>query len=132
MSIVFDTVNTTETVAICAEAFGDEGGRFVDLLDVPCPRSDVKSTFFLAYDVSGEEYIFESEKFPANPAAYEFAKEFVPVAEKVWAEGLIKPHPLQIGAGGFVGALDGLQTMREGKYSGQKLVYRVDETSWPA
>lgn len=89
------------------------------------------STFFLGYDVSGEEYIFEGEKFPANPDAHTYALEFLPIAEKLWAEGRLKPHPQRVEADGLNGALQGLQIMRDGKYSGEKLVYRVEETTWP-
>jgi hypothetical protein len=30
-----------------------------------------------------------------------------------------------------LGAVAGMQEMREGKVSGQKLVYRIAETEWP-
>jgi hypothetical protein len=118
-------------VDICSEAFGHKGGQFVNLLDTPCPRSDVESRFFLGYDVTGEEYSFEGERFSADYCALAYASKFIPVAEKIWAEGKLQLHPQRVEAGGLNGALDGFQIMREGKYSGEKLVYRVDETSWP-
>lgn len=51
-------------------------------------------------------------------------------AEKLWAEGKFLTHPQRVEKGGFQGALEGMQIMREGKYSGFKFVYRVDETIW--
>jgi hypothetical protein len=131
LSITFDTVNTSETAAICAEAFGAQGGQYVNLLGSDCPRPDVNSTFFLGYDISGEDYIFEGEKFKANPDALAYAVAFFPVAERLWAEGKVKPHPQKLGPGGLGGVLEGLQILREGKYSGEKLVYSVGETVWP-
>jgi hypothetical protein len=50
----------------------------------------------------------------------------------VWAEGKLKPHPQRVGSGGLLGAIEGMQEMRVGNYSGEKLVYRVDETNWPS
>lgn len=47
------------------------------------------------------------------------------MAEKLFAQGKLKPHPQMVGDGGLKGVFDGLQKMREGKVSGQKLVYRV-------
>lgn len=91
----------------------------------------MKSTFFLGYDVSGEEYIFEGESFPAQPDALAYARAFVPVAERLWAEGKWRPHPLRLEKGGLNGVLHGLQILREGKYSAEKLAYRVAETQWP-
>ena len=119
------------TAAICAEAFGAQGGVYCNLLGPDCPRPDVKSTFFLGYSLSGEEYIFEGETYPAVPEDYVHGVKFVSIAERLWAEGKWKPHPQRIESGGLSGISDGLQQMREGKYSGEKLVYRVDETKWP-
>ena len=132
LNLVFDTVSTESTAQICADAIGSSGGQYVNLLGPDCPRSDVKSTFFLGYDVSGEEYIFEGERFPARPDALAYAKEFMRIAEKLWAQGKWRPHPLRLEKGGLNGVIDGLRILREGRYSAEKLVYRVNETEWPS
>lgn len=127
---MFDTVATESTAKICAEAFGSEGGAYCSLLEVNCPRPDVESIFFLGYSLSGEEYIFEGEKFEAQPEDFVFAVKFMEVAEKLWAQGKWTPHPQRIMRRGLLGIVEGMQEMREGKVSGEKLVYRVDETKW--
>lgn len=119
------------SAAICADAFGAEGGTYCNLLGVDCPRSDVESTFFLGYDMSGESYKFEGISYEAKPEALAFGREWYETAEKLWVEGKWEPHPQRMGAGGLLGLLDGMQEMREGLVSGQKLVYRVDDTAWP-
>lgn len=96
-----------------------------------CPRADVQSIFFLCYGISGESYIFEGETFNAQPEDFVFGAKFAPIAERLWAEGKWRPHPQRVGRDGLLGALEGMQEMREGKVSGEKLVYRVDETKWP-
>ncbi|KIW20596.1 hypothetical protein PV08_01171 [Exophiala spinifera] len=128
---VFDTVNVESSAAICAAAIGPDGGSYCNLLGLDCPRTDVTSTFFLGYSVSGESYIFEGEKYDARPEDFEFASKFVPTANRLWAEGKWTPHPQRLGAGGLLGAISGMQDMKAGRYSGEKLIYRVDETSWP-
>lgn len=128
---VFDTVALESSAKICAEAFGPHGGVYCNLLGVDCPRNDVKSEFFLGYDMSGELYKFEGEIYPARPEAFDFGRTWYPAAEKLWAEGKWKPHPQRVGAGGLLGAIDGMQEMRQGLVSGQKLVYLVDDTAWP-
>jgi hypothetical protein len=128
---VFDTVSIESTAKICAEAFGDEGGIYCNLLDVDCPRQDVRSEFFLAYSESGEAYIFEGKYYEAQPEDFVFASSFAAIAEKLWHEGKWRPHPQRVERGGFSRVPDGLQQMREGKVSGEKLVYLVDETEWP-
>lgn len=129
---VFDTVNTADSAAICAAAFGPQGGRYCNVLGVDCPRSDVESVFFLGYDMSGEAYIFEGESYPANPEALAFGRRWYKIAEALWASGKWRTHRQKVGEKGLLGLLDGMQIMREGRVSGEKLVYRVDETEWPS
>ena len=40
-------------------------------------------------------------------------------------DGLVKPLPIRLWEGGFAAVPDGLQYMREGKVSAEKIVYRV-------
>lgn len=128
---VFDTVSVESSAAICAEAFGPSGGFYCALLGIECPRADVKSTYFLGYDIFGDPYIFEGTFHEAKPDAFEFGVKWNNTAEKLWNEGKWKPHPQRVGPNGLQGVLEGLDEMRKELVSGQKLVYRVDETVWP-
>jgi hypothetical protein len=128
---VFDTVALETTASICAAAIGRDGGVYCNLLGVDCPRKDVESIFFLGYSLSGESYIFEGETYEAQPELFVYGTKFYAIAEKLWAEGKWKAHPSRIESGGLLGAVAGMQEMREGKVSGQKLVYRIAETEWP-
>lgn len=88
--------------------------------------------FFLGYSVTGEAYGFEGEHYDADKEFLDHGIKFAQIAEELWAQGLFVPHPQRREAGGLTGILDsGLQIMRDGNYSAEKLVYRVDETSWP-
>ncbi|KAL7915481.1 putative zinc-binding oxidoreductase ToxD [Trichoderma velutinum] len=128
---VLDTVSLESTASICADAISTEGGTYVNLLGVGIPRSDVENHFFLGYGVSGESYIFEGDRYPAEPEYFAFGKKFFVIAEKLWSEGKWKTHPERVGPDGLLGVIDGMKEMKEGKVSGEKLVYRVDETVWP-
>ena len=123
---------TEATAAICADAFGAAGGKYCCLLPVEVSRADVESIFFLGYSMSGESYIFEGDHYDAQPEDYEFAREWHALAEKLWAEGKWKPHPQRVEPGGLLGAIEGMQMMKDGLISGVKLVYRVNETTWPS
>lgn len=120
------------TAAFCSDAIGSSGGLYVNLLGVESQRSDVRSVFYLGYSASGESFIFEGQHFPAKPEDFVFAKSFSAVAERLWMEGKWKSHPVRVGSGGLIGVLDGMKQMKEGKVSGEKLVYLVDDTEWPA
>lgn len=49
--------------------------------------------------------------------------EFVPIAEMLLGDGTIKVHLPKVLPGGLDGILGGLQMMKEGKVSGEKLMY---------
>lgn len=128
---MFDTVSIESSAAICAQAFGSEGGIYCNLLDIACPREDVKSVSFLGYSLTGERYVYEGEGIPAQPEDFVLGRQYMGIAEKLWAGGQLKMHPQRVGSKGLYGALAGMQEMREGKVSGEKLVYRIEDTQWP-
>ena len=64
---------------------------------------------------------------PAMPERYRIASEFWEIAGKLFAEGKLVTHKpeVDLGGTGLDGVLSGLQTMRDGKVSGFKLVYHL-------
>ena len=65
---------------------------------------------------------------PAFPERYRIASEFWQIAGKLFADGKLVAHKpeVDLGGSGLEGVLSGLQTMRDGKVSGFKLVYRLN------
>lgn len=78
--------------------------------------------------VLGESFDKLGAHVPARLGDYEFTKKFWRITGELLAAGRLKPHPLSLGENGLVGVFDGMQKAREGKVSGEKLVYRIDET----
>ncbi|KAL7948025.1 GroES-like protein [Trichoderma barbatum] len=123
---VFDTISTPETAEICCNAVGSQGGKYAGLGGLEqLPRDDVANLRIMAHTAFGEAFDFAGEMIPANPKEYDFAVNFMGMAQGLLAQGRIKPHPQSVRSGGWSGVLDGLQEMREGKVSGVKLVYPV-------
>lgn len=77
----------------------------------------------------GEAFTKFGRDFPAQPDDYKIASEFANVAARLYAEGKLLPHPPKVGSGGLQGVLEGLELLKMGKVSGEKLVYRVGETA---
>ena len=48
--------------------------------------------------------------------------------ETLLQEGDLKGHPFEVVPGGLQGVLTGLRKLRDGKASGMKYVYRIEET----
>jgi hypothetical protein len=82
----------------------------------------------LGYTVFGEAFDKLGAHVPAKPEDFEHAKMFWQLSEGLVYPGQLKPHPVKVGKDGLVGVFDGLQQMREGKVSGVKLVYRIEDT----
>lgn len=53
---------------------------------------------------------------------------FLEISSKLIASAQLAVHPPRIGKDGLVGALDGMEQLRQSKVSGVKLVYRVADT----
>lgn len=53
---------------------------------------------------------------------------FSELSTKLLASSQISVHPPKVGKHGLEGVFDGLQQLKEGKVSGTKLVYQVDQT----
>ncbi|KAI1613293.1 zinc-binding oxidoreductase alcohol dehydrogenase [Exophiala viscosa] len=129
LKYAWDTVSEKDTAQFCADALSTEKGcRYGAILSVSSPREDVESVSTLMYTVFGEEFEFATNKIPASSEDFEFAKKFMGITEKLLAEGKLKPHAEKVGKDGLQGVISGLEDLKSGKVSGNKLVYKVEET----
>lgn len=94
-------------------------------MGVELPRADVKSIFFLAYTAMGRSFMYEGAEWPLVPEDYDVAKRFTVLAEALLEQGKIKPHPASVRDGGLAAIPSGIQDIKSGKISGEKLVYII-------
>lgn len=130
LQYAWDTIGDQGSAKICADALTSQSGaRYGNVSSVKSPREDVESVNTLMYTVFGEAVQFgPAIQIPPLPQDYEHAKKFISLSEKLLAEGKVKPHRVKVGADGLKGVLKGLEDLKTGKVSGEKLVYRVEET----
>lgn len=126
LRLAFDTISLGPSAKFCDEALSTNGGEYSNLLMANISRQNVNSRATLGYTATGEAFDFGATPIPARPQDKTAAEKFLTVAEPLLAKGKIKPHPLNVGTGGLNGVLGGLQRMREGQVSGEKLVYNVE------
>jgi NADPH2:quinone reductase len=66
------------------------------------------------------------------PSAHSTNKDFAYVwsryLSRLLEDGRLKAHPYTVVPGGLAGVLTGLKNLKEGKASGEKYVYRIEET----
>ena len=125
----WDCIANPAAAQICADALTTESGaRYGAIINVKFPREDVKHTDTLAYTGVGEDFEKRGRKFYNNEKHAEFASEFFDIARTLLAAGRVRPHPVSVRPKGLAGAIEGMEAMRTGNYSAEKLVYRVSET----
>ncbi|KAK9234454.1 zinc-binding oxidoreductase protein [Lipomyces kononenkoae] len=128
LKLVFDTISLLSSASYCDRALSTEGGDYSALLPVKIDRENVNDRATMAYTAIGEDFKFGDRAIPAKPEDKFFSENLSLIVEKLLLEGKIKAHPPRVCAGGLKGILEGLQLTKEGKVSGEKLVYNVAET----
>lgn len=81
----------------------------------------------LAYSIFGRAFQRYGLDFPARAEDFEFAVRWWEVSREVLASGQVKAARMEVNRGGegLEGVVTGLREMKEGKYSGTKLVYTI-------
>lgn len=102
-----------------------KGGVYVNLMGVDSPRHDVEAKFFLGYTALGRPFRYEGKDWPIVPEDYKVATAFGSLAETLLEQERIKPHPAAVREDGLDGILRGMDDMKSGKISGEKLVYMI-------
>ena len=121
-----DTISIDASGRICADALSTAGGTYSALEPIGCPREDVESKSTLAYTATGEPLTDYGR--PASKEDFDFGVMFWKLAGQLLEQGKLKVHPPKLRPEGLKGILEGMQEMREGKVSGEKLVYRIADT----
>ena len=80
----------------------------------------------MIYTALGREF-FMIKEYSASPEDRKHMAQFLEKVPGFVSAGLIKPNPVKVWEGGLNGINDGLDYMREGKNSAEKLVYHISE-----
>ncbi|KAH8702484.1 putative alcohol dehydrogenase [Talaromyces proteolyticus] len=125
----WDCVGTADAAQICAAALTtNSGAHYGTILGPKFPREDVAYTATLAYRGTGEDFVMYSRELTQNGKHAEFQSEWWDIARTLLAAGRIKTHPISLRPNGLAGVIEGLEIMRAGSYSAEKIVYKVSET----
>ncbi|KAI0796357.1 GroES-like protein [Irpex lacteus] len=126
--VAFDTISEAATQTLTAKTFGPGPGKVVVILtpqkEAQAVRDDVEIQHTLIYTALGREFT-AGKLFPASAEDREHMAQFLKKVPGFVSAGLLKPNPVKLLEGGLDGVNSGLHYMREGKHSGEKLVYRI-------
>jgi NADPH:quinone reductase-like Zn-dependent oxidoreductase len=135
LSRVLDVITDARSQMLCDNVFGRGGGMYA-VLELPDPESPlakkrtVKTEFVVGLAAIGKEVALSGGyERPADArvrarSAHEFS-----VVQRLWDESKLQSHPAKVvSPGGFPSILEGIETLRDGGTSGEKLVVYLEET----
>ncbi|KAL5513440.1 hypothetical protein ACEPAH_3839 [Sanghuangporus vaninii] len=122
-----DCISEKDTPDKVARSIGDAGGEVSVLLKYDSRRPDVKVSPVLAYFLLGKDLEIPM-KLPLDVAQYKFGPQAVKILTETLANGTLKPGPIKIIPNGLAGVTEGLNYLKEGKASGEKVIYRIADT----
>ncbi|KAH8108649.1 dehydrogenase [Phellopilus nigrolimitatus] len=122
-----DCISEGETPRQVEQALGDGGGFVSATLPYEATRTDVQHSFVLAYMLLGKA-IEVPMKLPASPEQHAFARTASEILGAALAAGQVKPGPIKLMPAGLASVCDGLEYLRSGKASGEKVTYRIADT----
>ncbi|PGH05333.1 hypothetical protein GX51_03054 [Blastomyces parvus] len=127
LHLVYDTIASRESAAVCSDALSSQpGGKYMATQFPQLERADIESSVLVVYTAINEEFRVGAHVFPASRDDFEFAKRFGDIAEKLIGDGKVRAHRvLTDEEGGLEAITDGWALMKGNKVSGRKLVYKV-------
>lgn len=125
-----DCITTLDSTQTCYKALGRAGGRYVSLdpysEHVAATRKVVKPDWVLGPAIFGQGCTWpDPYGRSADTELQQFGVELWALAQKLLEQGKLQHHPLKILDGGLEAVVDGMDLVREGPLSGQKVVVRL-------
>ncbi|CAK7245408.1 MAG: putative secondary metabolism biosynthetic enzyme [Sporothrix thermara] len=130
LAYVIDCVTQAESMKLSYEAIGPQGGRYIALDPFPTriqyTRREVQADWIMGPTLFGEAVkLAGTYGRPARPQDRLFTSQFFGHIEKMLAAGTLKPHPVELRAGGLPAVTQGIEDLRMGRVRARKLVYPV-------
>ena len=145
----FDTVSTEASQELTIKTFASGPGKLLVILAPSKAAQDIRpdvlfkvrqDTHFqmtslkvdtlpipvtLIYTSLGRAFDYRGIHYPASPEAKNHMVEFLKKTPELVTSGAIKPNPVKLWSGGLETVHEGLDYLKEGKNSGEKVVYRI-------
>ncbi|KAF1993190.1 GroES-like protein [Amniculicola lignicola CBS 123094] len=125
----YDCIVDATSISHCYKALGRTGGRYISLEMAPkelMTRRAVCASFVLAYEGFGENVaLSKGYESQGDPEKLAFAVKHFRILQRYLDKGTLKTHPVRCLDSGLAGILEGLQILKLGSISGQKLVIQL-------
>ncbi|RYP79597.1 hypothetical protein DL770_006598 [Monosporascus sp. CRB-9-2] len=129
LGLALDCITDTASMALCYEALGPAGGRYVALDSFPLrghTRRSVLPDWVCTYTQFGDPVAWAAPyNFDARPDDRRCAEAWYAIAQRLLDEGCLEPHPKEERSGGLAAVAEGMDEVRKGQVRGKKLVYPI-------
>jgi len=129
LALVLDCITDSTSMALCYEAMGSAGGKYVALEAFPIrghTRRSIVPDWVCTYTQFGEPVAWAAPyNFDARPSHLNCARSWYAVAQQLLDEGLLEPHPVEERSGGLSAVKGGMEEVFKRHVKGKKLVYAV-------
>ncbi|KAH7077442.1 chaperonin 10-like protein [Paraphoma chrysanthemicola] len=131
LAYALDCVSESGSAQLCYGAIGRAGGRYCGLEPVSravaAGRPSVRASWLMVLTMFGRRVALDGEYArEASPADRALSANIFAATQKLLDAGRIKSHPVKVLDGAWTGVIQGVDMIRTGAVSGQKLVVRVD------
>lgn len=132
LDLAIDCISEGNSIPITVGAMGSSGGIYTTMLPVSQEVVDkfnqnVQAKLTIGYTVFNEPAQLGGVVIPQQTQDFEFGKKFWNLTQRLLEKGTIKVHRPSVNkfGSGLGGVLKGLDAMRQGKVSGEKLVFTI-------
>jgi hypothetical protein len=131
LGYALDCVSESDSAQLCYGAIGRAGGRYCALEPVrqavAAARPSVRASWLMVLTMFGRRVALDGEYArEASPADRALSANIFAATQTLLDAGRIDAHPVKLLDGSWAGLIKGVDMIRTGAVSGQKLVVRVD------
>jgi NADPH:quinone reductase-like Zn-dependent oxidoreductase len=131
LAYALDCVSESDSAQLCYGAIGRAGGRYCGLEPVrqavAAARPSIRASWLMVLTMFGRRVALDGEYArEASPADRALSANIFAATQTLLDAGRIKSHPVKVLDGRWAGVFQGVDMIRTGAVSGQKLVVRVD------
>nr|ADN43684.1 DmbC [Beauveria bassiana] len=135
LALAIDCLSESASMAICYEAIGSAGGRYVSLDPFPirgCVRRSIVPDWICSFTQFGHSINWAPPyNLDERPDDYRLAEEWYHLAQKLLDAQLIEAPTLELRSGGLLRVPEGVTAVKLGQIKRRKLVYHVSEEVLP-
>jgi hypothetical protein len=131
LAYAIDCITTVESTSCCLTAIGRAGGQYVSLdpfADHAITRKVVKPDWVLGPAIFGQRIGWPGPyQQDGQPELKDYASAYFGMLQRLLDQGKLRTHPLRVMEGDLSTVIEGMDVLRSGVISGEKIVVKLKQ-----